>query len=352
MKVGFGSTDWSGSIYDAKGSPAPGGANYVRFQQCVPYLPYACVSGRIVAGPNRGVGVLDWRGTTHYDCDVIIMQRAMHRMVLDALLERQSGPPIINDLDDWYWGLHPENRAFAAVDPHHNIDSNIDIYKQILQISNLVTVSTPFLQEKVSNFFNQRNVRLIENCVDVETFYKRRMRYKRPIVGWVGSTGHRSGDLDLVAGLFGSSTQLHHSGHFSQHPYFADLLKVKPQQVRTLPLMAPSEYVKKAFCFDIGIAPLTETDFNTAKSAIKILEYAAAGVPFIASPSSEYKRVHTSFKFGRIAVKREDWLQHIHELRDTKVRAEEARHNLRIVAENFAVDRMAAEWMAAIESVT
>ena len=40
---------------------------------------------------------------------------------------------------------------------------------------------------------------------------------------------------------------------------------------------------------DIGIAPLSDVPFHHAKSAIKGLEYPAAGVPFIASPSPEAK---------------------------------------------------------------
>jgi hypothetical protein len=39
---------------------------------------------------------------------------------------------------------------------------------------------------------------------------------------------------------------------------------------------------------DIGIVPLEARDYNRAKSALKGMEYAACGIPFVASPSPEY----------------------------------------------------------------
>lgn len=40
--------------------------------------------------------------------------------------------------------------------------------------------------------------------------------------------------------------------------------------------------------FDIGIAPLSDIEFNRARSDVKLKEYAAAGVPWLASPIGPY----------------------------------------------------------------
>ena len=40
---------------------------------------------------------------------------------------------------------------------------------------------------------------------------------------------------------------------------------------------------------DFAVAPLTATDFNRAKSSLKLLEYTAAGLPVIASDVSPYR---------------------------------------------------------------
>src|SRR5262249_21778607 len=39
---------------------------------------------------------------------------------------------------------------------------------------------------------------------------------------------------------------------------------------------------------DIGIAPIADLEFNRARSNIKLKEYAAAGVPWLASPIGPY----------------------------------------------------------------
>ena len=43
--------------------------------------------------------------------------------------------------------------------------------------------------------------------------------------------------------------------------------------------------------FDVGVAPLIDTEFNRLKSDIKILEYTALGLPVIASPVGPYRNV-------------------------------------------------------------
>ena len=51
---------------------------------------------------------------------------------------------------------------------------------------------------------------------------------------------------------------------------------------------------------DTGIVPLQRSRFNEAKSNLKGLEYAALGVPFVASPTAEYERLAESkFEAGR-----------------------------------------------------
>jgi glycosyltransferase involved in cell wall biosynthesis len=45
--------------------------------------------------------------------------------------------------------------------------------------------------------------------------------------------------------------------------------------------------------FDVGLAPLIDTEFNRLKSDIKILEYTALGLPAIASAVGPYRNVET-----------------------------------------------------------
>jgi hypothetical protein len=55
--------------------------------------------------------------------------------------------------------------------------------------------------------------------------------------------------------------------------------------------------------FDVGVAPLRDDRFNTAKSWLKALEFAARGVHFVRSPSAEYERLG----LGMRAKSPRDW---------------------------------------------
>jgi hypothetical protein len=276
---------------------------------------------------------------------VVFMQRFMDAKAT-RLVERavKAGQFVVNDVDDWFWGLHPENQAYKACHPDLNPQSNIDHYQRTLMASSLVTVSTPFLAEQIASWGAE--VRVIENRVSVHSFFARKHTSGKPIVGWAGSTGHRSGDLKILRKPFKAlkgKVLFHHTGSLETNPTFASEVGLDESDVRTLPLLAPSEY-PRGLVFDIGVIPLTDTPFNEAKSFCKALEYAAAGIPFIASPSREYKRLHDMYGLGRLASTADEWVQHITELMDPDVRATEALNQRAIVEEHFNVKAMAREW--------
>jgi spore maturation protein CgeB len=78
--------------------------------------------------------------------------------------------------------------------------------------------------------------------------------------------------------------------------------------------------------FDIGIVPLSNIPFNHAKSTIKGLEYAAAGIPFVSSYSPEYSLLENQ-GVGRVAASESDWITHLEDLMNPKTRKEEVEKN-------------------------
>lgn len=354
FKVGVVSADWARDYFDQRGHPVPGGANYVRLQQWQPLVNFDVVDGVLVHSPLKGFGVVDGNKKVHHDLDVIVMQRLMFKDLKYLLRKKKrkgAGPIIVNDLDDWYWGLDPSNAAYALCQPERNSEENIEHYKEIMKLSDVVTVSTPFLADKMSNWLKHPNVVLVENCVTTEMFAQRPYRNKRPVVGWCGSTSHRSRDLEELQGIFPPSFRWHHTGYSPSAPQFSEALGIPVHRLTTLPPLPPEEYAKRGFCFDIGIAPLSDKPFNAAKSWIKAIEYAAAGVPFVASKRAEYVRLQEEYGIGRIANTPEEWLENIGELGDPRQRLLEAKRNRRIVEEFLDVKRMASEWDRLIASI-
>lgn len=330
-KIGFASSDWSRSVTDSNGHPVMGGAGWARLGQYVEHLDDVKAVG-ILAHKDDIFGVRSWDGKLHLDCDIIVMQRVMFADVPDKIRVAQAnGQIIINDIDDWYFGLSPKNGAFAASHPKTNPNENVNHYKAVLARSDHVTVSTPYLMERLKSFV-KAPLHLIPNFVDVKKFQPRAVNESNmPIVGWVGSTAHRSGDLQELRGILGPMFEeglirLHHSGHVSQHPFFANEIGVHPKLVTTLPLVAPDRY-PELFQFDIGVVPLSNVPFNEAKSNIKGLEYAAAGIPFVASPTPAYQEL-SNRGIGLIARKARHWKPLLSSLCDPQARSLAAKENL------------------------
>ncbi|MGY1820347.1 glycosyltransferase family protein [Geodermatophilus sp. SYSU D00079] len=96
--------------------------------------------------------------------------------------------------------------------------------------------------------------------------------------------------------------------------------------------------------FDVGIAPLRIDRFNTAKSWLKALEYAARGVWFARSPSAEYER----FGLGWRARNAKDWAKALTTaVEQPERRREQAAANREAVLAGHLTEHTAERWVAA-----
>jgi hypothetical protein len=335
MKIGFATNDWSRSLKYDDGTPCLGGSGHIRVGQYI--LPlrksgYDAIVGILAYNKyTKRFGIHDFYGNDHFDCDVVVIQRYMHKGVLgDIRSATAAGQIVINDVDDWYWGLSDRNAAKSLTDPKNNPNENIDHYKNILMASSGIITSTPFLTEKISKW--NETVIMHHNYVDMGLFKRRKhMASKMPVVGWMGSTAHRSGDLQILRGFaqrLSGKVSWHHTGHVeSPHfPKFWDEIKVHAGNVTRTNFLKPKD-LNEGIQFDIGIVPLSDIPFNSAKSWIKGIEYAAAGVPFVASSLDEYVRLNKEYNIGILAKRPRDFITHIESLCDVDYRREEADKN-------------------------
>lgn len=322
-KIGMISADWSSTIKDENGHPVPGGAGFYRIVQPAEHLAkngYEVVVGQSLKTVDDVICPQDLDGEFHDGCDVIVIQRWMFEYASEVIRRaRAMGQVVINDVDDWFGGLRPSNSAFAASHPKNNPHHNTTHYKAALGASSLITVSTPYLAERYANL--RVPIVVIPNAIDVKAFESVHTDGK-PIIGWNGSTTHRSGDLEILRGVLGPFVERHdlqcfHGGSQDDHaPTFAELAGVDPERVTSAPLAPMAEYRQWFKRFDIGIAPLSDNPFNHSKSDVKILEYGAAGLPFVASRLPSY----SAFGAGLIAKRPSDWVKHLERLLDPSER--------------------------------
>jgi len=102
--------------------------------------------------------------------------------------------------------------------------------------------------------------------------------------------------------------------------------------------------------FDVGLGPLTDDRFSRGKSAYKLLQYGAAGLPFVASDVGTNASV-TQPLGGRLAAHPADWVDHVIDLLEApeeRRRAAGAAARSAVVA-SFSYQAWANRWLTALE---
>lgn len=303
---------------------------------------------------DKGFGMVMGDGRSVHGWDIIVFKLLMQKEVLEKMiLAQKKGQKIVVDVDDWFDGLSESNRAFTQTDPKTNPNTNREIYAQIIMQADAVITSTPFLFDYYAK--KRDNVFMVRNGIDASRYNKKRFRFeKKPNIGWVGATHWRSNDLEQLSEFIDdylkrNNMLFHHSGHSSSAPPAHELMKIDPKRSTVLPMAPIDAYPNLLSPIDIGIIPLNDIPFNHAKSFIKGLEYAAAGVPFIASYSPEYEYLSQK-GIGRIARNKDEWIYHLDELRTFQMRADEASENYNHLAD-FDISARGDDWDATFKVI-
>lgn len=233
---------------------------------------------------------------------------------------RASGQVVIQDLDDWYWGIDARHAMWQKT--RHNVQS----YAANIAASDLVTTTTPYLADRLAERFRVE-IAVIPNHIDVTRFSPVDHTVDTPTLGWAGGTDRRGGDLTELKGVLSRCSgrvAFQHSGHLDGAPLFADEVGLPADAVRRVDRTTPDRY-PELLDFQIGVVPLRNTPFNDAKSDLKGLEYAASGIPFVASPSAAYRALAAEWEgCFRLAKRPADWVKGIEAYLDPAARAHTA----------------------------
>ena len=348
MSIAWATNDWTAT----HNTLTPGGCAYYR---C--YLPAT------VAGQRSRLGYPAWDGIRGFGVKesdrmgVFGFKDVMLKLIMDrwtpAMIERAQnmGQRIYVDIDDHYEGLTEANLAYEITHPEKNRRTNRDHYQRVIMAADVVTVSTPFLYD----WWSQRrdNVHMVRNGVHTGLFTPIKHTSRKPVIGWVGVTGFRNNDLEqlkewLPDFLERHDLMFHHAGHDPRFPNIADIIGVNPRRITTSPTVGIWDY-DRILQFDIGLVPLNSIPFNEAKSNIKGLEYAAKGIPFIASPLPEYRLLHETGA-GNLASTPDEWVAHLDRLLDHKQRRMEAARGRDTVSQTWAIRHRGDEWRAVFAS--
>jgi glycosyltransferase involved in cell wall biosynthesis len=356
--IGFASMDWS-KVDDAV---VPNGCTWYR---CI--LPAQQLNK---AGIHSSFGMLGIKSmasikrfvikrvneTVSDGHNVIVLKVLMAKAVLDFMPEAQRrGQKVVVDIDDLFDEIHETNHAYTSTDVRRNADNNREIYKEIIGLADALICSTPFIAEYYGKIHPNKPIFMVRNSIDINRWSRLKTKDKKPVIGWLGATPWRSMDLEQIAPFFDGylesrDLKFHHAGHISWAAGAHLRLKIDPKRCSVSPMVPLFELPTVYNNFDIGIVPLNDIPFNRAKSFIKGLEYAAAGIPFVASALPEYEFLAEQ-GIGRVAKTPKQWMAHFDELLDFETRQNESLKNWQIAKEKFSIEAHADEWVDVFKKI-
>ena len=260
-------------------------------------------AGRLVA-PFRSDGLLGkippgrWEvffheGSWPQDVDLTVFQGGSHRWQLDwALKARAAGSRVLVDVDDDFHRIPAYNAA--RLDPVSSPANNRRILVELLQLADAATFATEALRDFYGRWCDGpvvRNRLHWPMWMDLPPVYERR-EWRRFRVGYMGSMDYHRADLESIAPSLRKWLVANPDVEFvaAGDPRIHDVVGVPELQrvstsnswFRCLDL----PYITSVM--DVGLVPLVRNEFNECKSWLKGMEYAACGIPCLASPTHEY----------------------------------------------------------------
>lgn len=274
------------------------------------------------------------------DADVVVLQRVTHAYMAQAVaVMRAKGITVVVDVDDDLSSIHPSNPAWKVHRPGAGLHSWHNVALACRNAS-LVTVSTPALLDV---YARHGRGHVLHNYLP--DYYYGLPRTDSDVVGWPGSYHSHPNDPEVVGGavarLVDEGAEFVMRGDPTSAGRAFGLAEDPPGG--GVPI---EEWPPAVASLGIGIAPLADTKFNAAKSHLKPLEMSACGVPWVASPRAEYRRLH-AMGAGVLADRPRVWYRELKRLRESAALRAELSEAGRAVAEQLRLSQHAWRWQEA-----
>lgn len=270
--------------------------------------------------------------------DVIVGQRVVNEAASE--LWQRLRIPRVFELDDDLWTLHETNPATAHYGP-----VELRRLAENVAAADVVTCSTGPLADRLRQF-NPRVV-VVPNYIDGGLLRHPRRPAERVTVGWAGSHTHLD-DMRVMARPLRKTLAANRL--VDLHLIGADYRRQLGGKGRFTDWNTSLPAYYASIDFDIGLAPLVDSPFNRSKSPVKALEYAALGIPVVASNVGPYRQFVIDGETGFLCSTEQEWADRLRLLiRDPHLRARMGAA-ARAHAANYTINHHAHEWLDAFQS--
>lgn len=233
--------------------------------------------------------------------DILLGQRLDRGDVLGVWRRLSLRHKLAYEIDDDIFRIDPVNWLAYRVYAQGDVQ---DAVAHCMEVASLVTTTTEPLAEVLREFND--NVVVLPNFVPEAMLSMERPRRDKLTIGWTGGASHGY-DVRVCAPAVRAfldwdckNAQLHVQGTDFRGT-FGHLNARHTAWARR-----PQDYYG-LLDFDIGLAPLADTGFNRSKSYIKALEYAALGIPVIATDMEPYRDFIIDGVTGFLVRKEKEW---------------------------------------------
>ncbi len=245
-------------------------------------------------GHDFDIVLADADEALHYRADIFVTQRyaVPDLEAADKLIRhsRQHDIPLLYDLDDDLLHIPRDHPDAKDLRPKTRLIS------RLVRGASAVWASTPALAETLAEL--RDDVRVVANGLDERLW----CAYPPPLpprqgplrVLFMGTATHDADfaivepTLARVKAVFAEHVSIDLVGVSSRHdlPFWVNRATMSVHAAQSYPGFV-NWFTQQHF--DIGIAPLADTPFNRCKSPIKTLDYAAIGLPVLASDRAAYR---------------------------------------------------------------
>ena len=318
-------------IYIISDCLSPWHSYWIRIGQYLPYIEGEYeVSDDVnnIAKAKKGDIILVYRYNTMWD---------KFEQKID--IAKKNGVAIVTDIDDYVWEA-----------PMGWDRARLCQYTRVVRKCDVITCSTESLRIQLKTMFKNTKIILLQNTEPKKKKIRIREDKKRIVVGWTGAPWTRKKDLECIRVLAkyivnnNHRFRLLHIGHHDSKTSFAEVLGIPEICVEKKPLKGHQEYID-SIDFDIGLAPLTQNNFNYHKSGIKVIEYSHFGIPWIASKQNTYESLSAEWGiYGRLCTKEQEWIEHLEELCNYNLYNDESTMLQKICREKASFENGVKKW--------
>mgnify|MGYP001577739387 CR=1 FL=1 len=216
------------------------------------------------------------------------------------------------------------------------------IFTECLRNADLVTTPSPIL----SGMFKKinPNVKVLRNFLDLNVWKPLPTQKDDKIrIGWQGGDSHFE-DWCLISDALGGILRANKNVILvMMGTHFTGTTKNFPQDQIQVESWVPIDaypYKFRSLNLDIGIAPLCNNAFNTAKSELKWTEYGALGIPCVMSNVPPYSLRVMDMDTGFLCSTDQEWSGTIQRLIDDKeLRIKVGQNALEEVRTSYDIDK-------------